>query len=1028
MVLLHALGQCLIRTAVTTITPRADMCFALASYLTRERGKRVPRRLLEALFWPGIATADASHSLSELIHKLRRKGVLIERDGASCIWLPREVAAVDVDSLSVEPLVSMATRDLSVLPGYSPRASAAFNDWVDEWRGHMQLRVLDDVVGAIARASNARDWGLALALADQALRIDEENEPALLARARAAEQLTRSNRPADNTINGVATQLRERKATNGWPTRESRSLATDDTALVGREQQMGRLLSEATQALRGAVRSSYISAPAGVGKSRLVRELSAWMRGNGAATCTVSCGRHDGHRPLSAFIQAVPRLQELPGAAGCAPSTLACLARITQIATDEQQMNAHDDSLHLSASIREAVVDLIDAVADEQPLLLIVEDVHWIDPASWSLLRTIAGTTQHALFLVCTSRVRWQHTVWGEPDTFVSEELLPLDRSDARTHMANCLEKIQRSADDHFIDWCIDTSGGNPYFIEELVNFWNTTGEQYSAPPSLVALTEARLACLKPDTLRVIQAAAILGKNSTIELLQRVLEFPTHVMFSAIEELGEAGLLSTGAARDATNAAPVLCRHDLVIRAATRALSLQGRALLHCAAARAIELAASGSHSTELLWDCADHWRAAGQPDRSFRAVVACARHLHDMGLVHESVKCCETALAASGSDSIRPAVLRVMAQSQYAARDWQAFCATVADIRALEHTSNTAASMHDDLELCELSAQRSLHRDWKSALEMTRRCVHSLDADAPHRVKAAITALKLATNIGDMDAMDSIYQETRPVVLSADVSVTDRLMLAMIYHTIRGDPTVSASAARELLVISERTLSPRHRLCVLMDCAGALRRCGSVGEAEAIYEETFRNAVPLRCFDYASEACHRLIEMHSDSGKMDHAASCLERYRNLRRPKAELLSQRNLRLAIARVYLWQSRWDEAADLIEPPNTDIVWNDSVTMFRSGALAVKLRLEIGRGMKRGDIGELVGKLAPLNAQLRTTGAQDYESYSLYLGYCFIGELKAAVEFLKAYTVERRDTIPLSLEISVELARLTLRLGR
>ena len=132
---------------------------------------------------------------------------------------------------------------------------------------------------------------------------------------------------------------------------------------------------------------------------------------------------------------------------------------------------------------------------DAEPLLLIVEDVHWIDPASWSLLRTIAAKAQRSVFLVCTSRVSWQHPVWGDPDVFINEELSTLAPPDTRAHMINCLAKLKSGTDDRFIDWCVGTSGGNPYFIEELVNFWINTGEQYTAPPSLVALTEARLAC-----------------------------------------------------------------------------------------------------------------------------------------------------------------------------------------------------------------------------------------------------------------------------------------------------------------------------------------------------------------------------------------------------------------------------------------------------------------------------------------------------------------------------------------------------
>ena len=1039
MVVLHALGQCLIRTAVTTITPRAGMCFSLASYLTHERGKRISRRSLETLLWPRMHAADASHSLSELIHKLRRKGVPIQRDDAACIWLPREAVATDVESLGAQPLDDMARKDLSILPGFEPSASPAFSDLIDEWRGQMQRHVLAEVVTAIPRATASRDWRITFALAEQALRIDAENKTALTARAHAAEQLARHagsstaggtseppswHHPARAAVERSVSQLREgRAATVGWSGRHHITTATDDTALVGREEPMERLRSLARRALSGDVLSTYISAPAGVGKSRLVRELSAWVRDHGGVICSVPCARHDSRRPLSAFIQAVPQLQALPGAAGCAPSTIDCLSRITQLPNEVPEMGMRDNSIHLSDSIRASVIDLIDAVADEQPLLLIVEDVHWIDPASWSLLRTIAATAQHSVLLICTSRVRWQHQTWGEPDTFVIEDLPTLDASAARAHIDNYLAKLHRDADDNFMEWCVRTSGGNPYFIEELLNFWAATGQQYSAPPSLIALVEARLACLRPDALRVIQAAAVLGRNSTLELLQQVLEFPTHVLFASIEELGEAGMLATDHAPDRVGAAPILCRHDLVMRAATRTLSAQGRALLHHAAARAIEPIASASQSAELRWDCAEHWQAAGQAERSIGALVACARHLHDMGLVHDAVTSCQSALAMPQSDSSRATVLRAMAQSQYTAREWQAFCDTVARVRSLENTSNASSPIHDDLELLERSAQHKLHRDWNNALDLTLRCVHSVSADAAHRVRAAITALKLATNVADLEVMDTVYEKMTPLLSAPDVQSQDRLMLTMVYHTIRGDVRVSAEAARELLAVAKQTLPAQHQLGVFINCAGALRRSGMVGEAEEVYETVFRSSVSLGSFDVASEACHRLIEMYAESGAMDQAATWINHYRKLRRPAAELRAQRNLRLAIARVHLWQQKWKDAASLVEPPKGNPLWEDSVTMFRSGALAIKLRLEIGRRAPVREVAEWIAKLAPLNSRLRATGAQDYESYSLYLGYRYTGQLDAAEEFLRTYTdQDRRDAPPPSLEISDELARL------
>src|SRR6185437_2847098 len=259
LVVLHALGQCLIRTAITTISPRADMCFALGSYLTRERGTRVPRRHIEKLFWPAMRAADASHSLSELIHKLRRKGLHIYRDESACIWLPRDAASIDVDLLSTEEPAKLAERDLSILPGYSPRASPAFNDWVDEWRDDLHLRLVEIVAAAMTRASASSDWPVALLLANKALKMEPDHPAALLARARAAEHLARGNRnarlsvPSDAPAQRMAAQLHERSSTEKWPERRSVISTSDDTTLVGRAESMTTLRTLAEHVFSGKV-------------------------------------------------------------------------------------------------------------------------------------------------------------------------------------------------------------------------------------------------------------------------------------------------------------------------------------------------------------------------------------------------------------------------------------------------------------------------------------------------------------------------------------------------------------------------------------------------------------------------------------------------------------------------------------------------------------------------------------------------------------------------------------------------------
>jgi hypothetical protein len=129
----------------------------------------------------------------------------------------------------------------------------------------------------------------------------------------------------------------------------------------------------------------------------------------------------------------------------------------------------------------------------------------------------------------------------------------------------------------------------------------------------------------------------------------------------------------------------------------------------------------------------------------------------------------------------------------------------------------------------------------------------------------------------------------------------------------------------------------------------------------------------------------------------------------------------------MARVHFWRSQWDAATTLLEPKNSPPLWDDEVMLFRSAALATKIRLEVGRGARRAEIATWVSKLSSLNNVLRTMGAQDYECYSLYLGIRHVGNMEAAAKLLETYVAhERRDTKPLAPEIIAELSRLNLAL--
>ena len=664
---LHTLGQCLIRTAITSITPRADMCFAIGAYLTRQRGTRTSRRVLEAIFWPGVHAADASHRLSELIRKLRRNGVPIHADDAACIWLPRDTVSVDIETLADQPASAIVARDLSILPGYSSLAPPALRDWVDDWRGHLQLNLLDQLMVAADRAIADNQVPAARELAAHALRMDPEHEGARALTLAVSQQSVRASSAyaVDRPPRAVAERVRTSEV-NDCKEHDTDTAGHHHSALIGRERELGLLTAHLCEAIDGKVRCMYLSGAPGVGKSRLAHEIALRIRDAGGAATFVRCARHDSSRSFSAFMQLVPRLTALPGAAGCHPSALECLERFSRTAGQAFGDRFHYEPFNVPEAIRSAVVDLVNSVTDEQPLSIVVEDVHWLDAPSWDLLRTIAHTAQQSLFLVCTSRLRWNYQQWGETGAFALLEVGSLARHDARELFLSQLFKHRAHADPPVVDWHVNRSGHNPFFIRELASAWAANRTTFPYPPSLIALIKSRIAALNPCALRVIQAAAILGANSSIELIDAMLAYPTHRLLTAIEELADADLLACGSDEAVEG---VACRHDIICQAVLEAIPPPTNQLLHIAAARVLEARRSSGDSVTAVFDSAEHWLAAKRYDEFVASTVNCIKHLLVVGQLDNAVECADNALAHCVSDAARLQILRVRAQTEFTAR-----------------------------------------------------------------------------------------------------------------------------------------------------------------------------------------------------------------------------------------------------------------------------------------------------------------------------------------------------------------------
>ncbi len=398
MVVLHALGQCAIRTAVTTINPRAHLGFSLAIYLIAERGKRIARSELMRFFWPRKTRSEAAHHLSGALHKLSNKGFPLRRHGPTEVSMLRYAATTDVERLATCSPAEVAAHDLSLLPGYEPRASGSFRDWLDDWVTETHRSLSHTLICAMHKAANERDVRTALALADRLLDVDPDSTHAMLGAPSA------SLLPPYVAAPGHAPLVL-------WPTVPPRTWIAEPPPRQAKPAP--HLPAAAVQSPELAVITSmldrarelepslvHVSGSAGIGKRVLARDAVATAAERGFVSAAVMLTADDIEEPLTTFVPLVARLRKLPGAAGSAPELVRHLEEIAGPPTQNGFTCCE------TAARERAVIDLIDAICDEQPLLLVIENAQWMDTTSRRLVHRLASdSARRALAVVLTSHV-----------------------------------------------------------------------------------------------------------------------------------------------------------------------------------------------------------------------------------------------------------------------------------------------------------------------------------------------------------------------------------------------------------------------------------------------------------------------------------------------------------------------------------------------------------------------------------------------------------------------------------------------
>jgi DNA-binding SARP family transcriptional activator/tetratricopeptide (TPR) repeat protein len=403
-------------------------------------------------------------------------------------------------------------------------------------------------------------------------------------------------------------------------------------AFVGRDAELEQLVGSLADAIAGRGRLFLLVGEPGIGKSRLAEELISVARARRVEVLVGRCWEAGGAPAYWPWVQA------LRAHADGAPPELAALLRGVPAGSESE-----------SARFRlfDATVEFLRTASREQPLLLVLDDMHAADEPSLLLLRFLARELAHMRLVVVVAC----RDVDPSPSNALGAMLAELAREPLATRLS--LRGLSEQAVADYVEaelasrelapTLYEETEGNPLFLTETVRLLALEG-RIAIPPSLRDVIARRLAHLSDECNRRLLLAAVLGREFDHAALAAMSGIPVDELLEALDEAMRARVVSdVPGARARSRFAHVLIRDALY-----EGLTSARRARLHRKAVEVLERL--GGNDTELAYHA-----VAGNDLEKARV---CARRAGDRALAllayEEAARLYDVALSAEPDERTR--------------------------------------------------------------------------------------------------------------------------------------------------------------------------------------------------------------------------------------------------------------------------------------------------------------------------------------------------------------------------------------